>query len=376
MRVSALLADKVAELLGRARKEVDEGITPAAQLAIGYQGEVVEFHTLGDTTHGDASRFVMYSCTKAVVAACVWQLLGEGKLHLTDKVADHIPEFGTNGKDVVTVEQVLLHTCGFPSAPLGPPAWETREGRLAAFSRWRLNWEPGTNFEYHATSSPWVQVELLATIDGVDFRESVRRRVIEPLGLQALELGVPLAAQGDVQQPVLTGQPPTPEEFEAVLGIPGLDLGEVTDDALLFLGGPQAMSVGVPGGGGVSSAADMALFYQALLHNSGELWDPVWLAEARVIRNTFPDGFRGVPANRGLGIMVCGPDGQGVRHGFGHTNTPGTFGHDGAGGQLAWADPGTGLSFCYLTNGLDQHVLRQGRRNVALSSRAAACLPA
>jgi CubicO group peptidase (beta-lactamase class C family) len=52
--------------------------------------------------------------------------------------------------------------------------------------------------------------------------------------------------------------------------------------------------------------------------------------------------------------------------------SPRAFGHAGAGGQIAWADPETGISFAYLTNGLDRHVLREGRRGVALSSRAAA----
>jgi len=50
-----------------------------------------------------------------------------------------------------------------------------------------------------------------------------------------------------------------------------------------------------------------------------------------------------------------------------------TFGHNGAGGQIAWADPESGISFAYVTNGLDAHVIRQGRRGIALSSLAAIC---
>ena len=69
---------------------------------------------------------------------------------------------------------------------------------------------------------------------------------------------------------------------------------------------------------------------------------------------------------------LAGEDGLGARRGFGHGNSPGTFGHDGAGGQLAWADPETGLSFAYLTNGIDRHLIRQWRRNIGIGSRAAA----
>lgn len=365
--------DAFAALVDRARREVDEGILPSCQLAVAHGGEVVESITLGDAVAGDDTRYVIFSCTKALVASTVWQLLAEGSLALGDRIADHIPEFGENGKDRITLEQVLLHTSGFPHAPLGPPQWSTREGRLAAFAKWRLNWEPGSRFEYHATSAHWVLAELIARVDGVDHTEAVKRRVLEPLGLTGLALGVPRDQQHDIAPLVHTGQPPTPEEFQAVLGVPGVDLGEVTEQALMGFNEPDTVALGVPGGGAVSTAADLARFYQALLHNPGELWDPKWLAIATTdVRNTFDDVMAGVPTNRTIGLVVAGGDGLGARRGFGHGNSAGTFGHDGAGGQLAWADPESGLSFAYLTNGLDRHLIRQWRRNISIGSRAAA----
>jgi CubicO group peptidase (beta-lactamase class C family) len=132
--------------------------------------------------------------------------------------------------------------------------------------------------------------------------------------------------------------------------------------------------VGVPGGGGITTASDYALFYQALLHNRDGLWEPTWLDRAKTdVRNTFVDPMTGVPVRRTIGLCLCGDDGLGPRRGFGHGNSPGTFGHGGAGGQIAWADPESGLSFVYLTNGMDRHVIREGRRGIGLSSRAAAC---
>jgi CubicO group peptidase (beta-lactamase class C family) len=361
-------------LVTRARREVDAGIVPSCQLALARDGKVEDQVTLGAATAGDESRYVIYSATKPVVASAIWQLLAEGSLRLEDKVADHIPEFAANGKDVVTVEQVLLHTSGFPLAPLGPPAWADRESRVAAFAKWRLNWEPGSRFEYHATSAHWVLAELLARIDGVDHREAIHRRVIEPLGLESLRVGVPLAEQDDVQTVVHTGEPPTEEEFMAVLGIPGIDLGEVTEDALQQFADPANVEAGVPGGGGVSTAGDLALFYQALLHDPEGIWDPVWRQRGTAeIRNTFLDPMRNVPVNRTIGLVVRGDDaGAGLR-GFGHGASEVTFGHDGAGGQRAWADPESGLSFVYLTNGIDRHLIREARRGVALCSLAAAC---
>ena len=71
--------------------------------------------------------------------------------------------------------------------------------------------------------------------------------------------------------------------------------------------------------------------------------------------------------------MGAGADGHSAARGFGYTVSPAAFGHNGAGGQIAWADPATGLSFVYLTNGLDRNVLREWRRTSGLSSRAARC---
>src|SRR4051794_34253541 len=117
------MIDRIAldTLLARAHREVDEGIVPSCQIAVAENGKVVEALTIGDAVAGDDTRYVIFSCTKALVASTVWQILAEGSIRLEDRVADHIPEFGENGKDAVTVEQVLLHTSGFPRAPLGSP---------------------------------------------------------------------------------------------------------------------------------------------------------------------------------------------------------------------------------------------------------------
>jgi len=369
-----IVPEALRALSERARREVDSGLLPSCQLAIAIDGEVVYAQTQGDAVAGDATRYAIFSATKAVVAAAIWQLLAEGRLDLADRVADRIPEFAANGKDAVTVEQVLLHTAGFPRAPLGPPAWSTRAGRLAAFARWRLTSEPGTRFEYHASSAHWVLAELLERSDGVDFRESLRRRVLDPLGLRRLRLGVPPGEQGDIAKVALVGEAPTSEEWEAALGVPGYERGEVTDEALDAIGRPDVIAVGVPGGGAVSDASDLALFYQALLHDPVKLWDAEILRDAiGRVRNTFPDLQTGVPANRALGVIVAGEGAGAARRGFGHCVGPRAFGHNGAGGQLAFADPDTGLSFVYLTNGLDRHWLRQWRRSSGIASRAAVC---
>jgi CubicO group peptidase (beta-lactamase class C family) len=359
-------------LLARAHREIDEGLLPSCQLAIAADGEVLVHEAFGDATPD--TRYTIFSATKAFVASLIWQLLGEGALTPETRIAEVIPEFGSNGKDVITLDHVLQHTSGFPRAPLGPPEWDTHEGRRQAFARWRLNWEVGSQYEYHPTSAHWVLAELVHAVTGQDHTAALRTRVLDPLGLTRFVLGPTPEEQTGIADLVLVGEEATPDELEAALGIRSLPVTEVTDEALMNLNVPAARAVGLPGGGGISDAADVALFYQALLHDPKGLWDPGVLKDAKeVVRNRHRDPMLGHPANRSRGLVLAGDDGFSNLRGMGRTVSPGTFGHNGAAGQIAWADPATGLSFCYLTNGRDRHVLREARRSTALASLAGVC---
>jgi len=364
-------AGRLDELRTRVRREIDSGLLPSCQYALAKDGQLAAFETLGDA--GPDSRYVIFSATKAFVAGAAWLLIGDGRLDIDRRVAEYIPEFATNGKDVVTVEQVMLHTSGFPRAPLGPSAWADRDRRLEAFARWRLNWEPGTAYEYHPTSAHWVLAELVERVSGRDYRDFLHDRVTGALGLPRV-LGIAPEEQDGIAELELSGEPASREELMEIFGVPELPVTEVTDDALLSFNEPEVRAVGVPGGGGIASSATVALFYQALLHDPDGLWDSGVLADATGrVRNTLPDPLLGVTANRALGVVVAGDDGNANRRGFGHTQSPRTFGHNGAGGQIAWADPDSGVSFCYVTNGRDLNPIREGRRGIGLSSRAAVC---
>jgi CubicO group peptidase (beta-lactamase class C family) len=303
----------------------------------------------------------------------MWQLIGEGSIDPSDRVVDHFPEFGENGKDVITVEQVMLHTSGFPTAPLGPPKWADRAARQQIMAGWRLNWEPGTRYEYHPTSAHWVLAELIDRATGGDYRDELERRVTGPLGLGRV-LGLGPEQQANIATLETVGEPATSEEIQAAFGVPELLVGEVTMDVMLRFNQPDVREVGVPGGGGYIRADQLALYYQALLHNPDGLWNPDVLADATGhVRNRLPDPLSKTPANRSLGLILAGDDGRSHIRGLGRTLSAGGFGHPGAGGQLAWADPATGLSFAYMTNGLDQHVVREPRRGTSLSSLAGVC---
>jgi CubicO group peptidase (beta-lactamase class C family) len=347
----------VDELLGRAQGLVDAGVTPACQLAVARDGALLAFETFGDAP--ESSRFCAFSTTKPIVASMVWLLLGDGGLAPDDRVADLIPEFATRGKGVVTVDQVLLHTAGFPNAALDPAAGADPEARRAAFARWDLEWEPGTRFEYHASSAHWVLVDLVERRTGLDFRDAIEQRVTAPLGLPRV-LGLAPDDQDDVVDGIGVGASADAAELEELLAI--------AND-------PLVRAAGVPGGGGIMTAATMAGFYQALLRNPGGHWDAEVLADATThVRCSFADPMMDVPVNRTRGLVLAGDDGlhQFRQAVFGAGCSPGAFGHGGAFLQVAWADPATGTSFAFFKNGYDLDMIGDAAHVVPLCDLAAA----
>jgi len=178
--------EKLEALFERAEKEVQEGLLPSSQIAIARNGRVAGMRTVGSVTcegtealATDDTYYCIFSCTKAITSAAAWLLIQEGKLSVDERVADIVPEFATNGKEGIRVEQLMTHTAGFPHAPFRPEAFYDRERRLEFFSDWRLNWEPGTRFEYHPSSSMYVVAEIIERRSGELYKDFVRRRIAE-----------------------------------------------------------------------------------------------------------------------------------------------------------------------------------------------------
>jgi CubicO group peptidase (beta-lactamase class C family) len=337
-------------LYARVEKAVGRHEGCAAQVALARGGRVAGFRAFGSARFagelGAAERsslFAVFSVTKAFVSSATWMLLGDGTLALEDRVVDHIPEFGRNGKQAVTVEHLLTHTAGLPSASLLPRVWLSEEQRLACFGDWKLEWEPGSRFTYHGSSTMWVLAQLVTRLTGTDYRDYIRRQIFEPLGLTDLFIGLPEEHHGRVADVVAVGVPLSQDQR----AVASVDAPTLSDEMIAYFNEREARALGSPGGGGIGTAADVALFYQGVLAcldpNGGGPWDPASVADACTPRNL-------------------------------ENNSARAIGHMGAGGQVAWGDPASGISFAFVTNGAERNAARQGANGIRLSSIAATAL--
>jgi CubicO group peptidase (beta-lactamase class C family) len=359
----------LADLIERARRDVDDGLVPSYQLAVARDRELLAWEAFGAA---QGSRYVVFSITKALVAAAVWLLVSEELVTYDTVVADLVPGFDTNGKGAVTLDHLLLHTAGFPRGPMQPEEGADPVRRVERFATWRLDWQPGTQTEYHPTSAHWVLAEVIERASGMDFRAFVNERICAELGLDYLRLGFDELDQRPIIDVVVVGEPAQMGTIERASG-ERLTIPEIRTDILLRYNEPKVRAAGVPGAGAVGTAADVAMLFQAMMRNDARLWNPEVLADATgTVRNAFVDPYTTVAANRTRGLVLAGDDGFAVMRGFANGASSRAFASPGVGGQTAWADPATGISFCYLTNGLDADLVRAFRRSLSLSKRAAA----
>ena len=232
---------------------------------------------------------------KPTVSLTVLELAAEGLLDVDATVASVLPSFGENGKDTITLSQVLLHAGGFPTAPIGAEAID-RQQRLDRYAAWYTTWEPGTRFEYHPSQAHWVLADMIEEAAGRPYADVITERLMTPAG-QPRWLAIPEHEQGDIKDVFDVGDLIDPAEFKALHGV-DMPETEVTNEALRVFNDPMVRAGGHPGGGGIASASSIAGWYQAILHDRGDILRPEVKDDAlRTIRQTHPDPL-GTCANR------------------------------------------------------------------------------
>jgi CubicO group peptidase (beta-lactamase class C family) len=359
---SGLVDSKVLDfLLDRVRREVSDGTLPSAQVGVAKDGQLVAFETFGEAS--SSTRYILQSSGRPVLASVAWKLISDGVLDPAETVAGIIEEFGTNGKEAVTVEQVLTHTAGFPLAPLGYPAMADRSRRLEAFSRWRLTSPPGEVLQYHLTSAGWVIAEIVERRTGLTLPEYLAQEIASPLGLKSLAVAVPVEDQGDIAPFV---------KIDA-------EEGEINPWGAWFLGRPEVIAAGEPSHAFVGNASDVVMLLQGIYHSG--LWRPDAVADAIRVRVSGPVaggpelGGSPVPSNHALFVVVAGEHGAGS---LPLSVSAQTFGQRGAPSSFCFMDPEESLSFAFLTNGYPlagYDNTPAGRARIAILGNLAGDLP-
>ncbi|MGH3309806.1 MAG: serine hydrolase domain-containing protein [Streptomyces sp.] len=315
---------------------------------------------------------VVRSVSKGPAAAVPHLLHQRGQLDLDAPVGVYWPEFKANGKERVLVRHLLAHRAGLPApaTPLTPAQAVDGVSGPAALAAQAPAWEPGMAHGYHAHTFSWLIGELVLRATGRPLGRWFAEQVSRPLGLDLWfglpeESGIterlaPLAAVPTPEPPAPAGLRVRPKRAVAEAWA---DPGSLTRRAFGAIdpfpgeNDPALLAAGLPGSGAVATARSLARFYAALigpLPDGGRgLFTPATLTQARSQESAGPDRVLVVNSRFGLGFML---------HGAGAPMLgPGSFGHPGRGGSLAFADPGSGTAFAYVTSAMQRSVTSDPR---------------
>jgi CubicO group peptidase (beta-lactamase class C family) len=293
----------------------------------------------------------VFSLGKAMTTLCVLMLVDRGLVELDVPVARYWPEFAAAGKGGVTVRMLLSHRAGLPAVrrTLSDRSiydWDAMVATLAAEEPW---WEPGSGHGYHVNTFGYLTGEVVRRVSGTGIGEFFRREVARPLGAD-FHFGTDQREDSRTAEYVFgTEATEYTDEVESRLS-PEAD--EERDFLLgrVYLNPPGLSGIGtvntrawraaeIPSANGHATAWGMTRIYGAL----GDLLRPETLAEAIAPHSVGPDLVLGRPSRFGLGFQLTQPErplGPNAR----------TFGHFGAGGSLAFADPDAKLAFAYVMN--------------------------
>ncbi len=321
-------------------------------------GGVADSRTGRPWTNDSAA--VIFSCSKGVLALCCYLLVQDGRLQLDRPVAAYWPEFAQNGKEKITVRDALTHRAGLDALDRNlsrsdvlnwEPVIEAIEAQSPRFA-------PRDGFAYHPISFGWIIGEIIRRITGEKPGRYFARRVADPFGLDTW-IGLPDTARTHLAW--MEAELPDEDSEAARLTAerfsldPALARSVTMGGAFAFpstnghvtFNDPDLQAAEIPGANGISSAVSLAHMYAAIVGtpNRTPLLSHASIKDALVIRSEGQPltGIADDGARWGTGFQLSSPPVQPMLG-------PTSFGHAGAGGQLAFADLDHRVGFAYLSN--------------------------
>ena len=318
----------------------------------------------------------LYSTTKGMTALTAHRLADQGRLDLDAPVVSVWPEFGAAGKEATTIRSLLCHKAGLMALrdPLPPETlydWDAMCRALAAETPWPT---PGVQFAYHPVTYGWLVGEVVRRVSGRSLGRTFADEIATPLGA---DVHIGLGDAEIARCAEITALEPPPEMAtafaEAGAG------GELPLPVLAFanpIGNGDHNSEAhrraeIPAINGHGSATGLARIY-GVLANGGRDGDVTILSE-RAVRALAVEHASGIEGTLGLeermgpGFMLHGKEPEAPIRFTGD----GSFGHPGAGGSVAFADPGAKLGFAYVCNRMGPHLDLDPRARALIDACAA-----
>jgi CubicO group peptidase (beta-lactamase class C family) len=246
-------------------------------------------------------------------AAAIMALVEEGRLGLDDPAAKHLPGFEGGDRALITIRHLLNHTSGLPDQLPDNLELRRRQAPLKDFLggalRAPLRFRPGSNVAYQSMGF-LLAAEIAERVTKTPFREHLRRRLFQPLGMTGASLGL---GGRKLEDTALCQVPDDPGGWNS----------------------PYWRDFGAPWGGAHGSSADVMRLLRFFARPDGKGPLKPETARAMLARTT--------PAERKDRY------GLGWRLGVGGDRSDRIFGHSGATGTLSWMDPARDLAFVLLT---------------------------
>ena len=319
---------------------------PGAVLLVGHHGRVVYRKAFGwrsleptrETMTADTI-FDLASLTKCIATATsVMKLVQDGRVRLNDPVAKYLPEFAQNGKQDITVRELLTHFSGLaPDLDLSAP-WQGRDTAFTLAMQQTPANSPGSQFVYSDINFE-VLGFLVEKVSGAALNDFAERNIFGPLGMNHTRFLPP-----DAWKPHIA--PTQYDEHGTMLR------GTVHDPTARRMGG-------VAGHAGLfSTADDLAIFAQEMLHGSHVL------SRLSIEKMTTPQQPANAASLRGLGWDIDSP----FSSNRGEFLPVGSFGHTGFTGTSIWIDSVTDTYIVLLANAVHP---RGGASTVSLRTRVA-----
>jgi CubicO group peptidase (beta-lactamase class C family) len=357
------------------RHNFEGGEEVGASVAVYHRGKLLvdlwggSFDS-GDRAYDDSTLQLVFSTTKGIVAIAVGICVGRGLLDYAAPVSRYWPEFAAHGKADATVAQLLSHQCGLFSVQgeitlAEALDWDTITARLADTTP---EWPIGSTHGYHALTYGWLAGELVRRVDPQHrtIGQFVADEIAGPLDLE-MWIGLPEHLEQRVA-PIVGALISTEMNDPALQALLEQFMGPNTNGGrALSLNGAFAgdgvfntrdvHAAEIPAANGITNARSLARMYSATFSSVDGvklLDDEVRnLARVTVTPENEPDACLIMPTTFGMGFMT---------HGFFSPYAgPGSYGHPGAGGSVAFAQPERELGFAYVMNQMAQNLASDAR---------------